>query len=153
MNESNGDDHLKSSVIGEISRLATPSAVPELLDFVATIEREEGFSPERREEIGTALKEALQVVVTRAYGEKGGEVKIACKHDAWGKLAIVIVDSGAPINILLSDAVLPGGELLGDVSLRDSARLIKKMIDNVEYKRVDNENTLSFFVSGELRTR
>ena len=84
---------------------------------------------------------------------KGGEIKIACRHDAWGKLVIVIVDSGAPLNILLSDAVFPGEEPTGDATLRASARLIKRLIDNIEYKRVDNENTLSFFVSGELRAR
>ncbi len=153
MNESNGDEYLKSSLIGEISRSAAPSAVPELMEFVATIERQEGFSTERTEEIGKALKEALHVVITKAYGGKGGEVKIACRHDAWGKLVIIIVDSGAPLNILLSDAVFPGEEPMGDATLRASARLIKRVIDNIEYKRVDNENTLSFFVSGELRAR
>ena len=153
MDENNGDAPLKSSLIGEISRPAVPSAVPELVEFVTNIEREEGFGPERREEIAKALREALNVVITKAYGEKGGEVKISCKHDAWGKLVIIIVDSGAPVNILLSEAVFPGEEPLGDASLRESARLIKRMIDNIEYKRVDNENTLSFFVSGELRSR
>ncbi len=153
MDENNGDAPLKSSLIGEISRPATQSAVPEIVEFVTTIEKQEGFSNERTEEIAKAIREALNVVITKAYGEKGGEVKIACKHDAWGKLVIIIIDKGAPVNILLSEPVFPGEEPLGDPTLRTSARVIKKMIDNVEYKRVDNENTLSFFVSGDLRSR
>ena len=90
MDENNGDAPLKSSLIDEMSRPATQSTVPEIVEFVTNIEKQEGFSNERTEEIAKAIREALNVVITKAYGEKGGEVKIQCKHDAWGKLVIVI---------------------------------------------------------------
>ena len=76
MDENNGDAPLKSSLIGEMSRPATQSAVPEIVEFVTTIEKQEGFSNERTEEIAKAIREALNVVITKAYGEKGGEVKM-----------------------------------------------------------------------------
>jgi len=153
--EKNGGNHdaPKSNVVAETSAPARASAVPELLEFVAAIERQEGFSAERIEEIAAALREALEIIVTRAYRERTGEIRITCKHDQWGKLVVVITDTGEPLNILLSDVVFPGEEPLGDGALRASARLIKKMIDNIEYKRVDRENTLSFFLSPELRRR
>ena len=137
------------SILGEMSRPAAMAALPEIVDFVASIERQEGFSDERIKQVASALKAALENVVTRAYRSRSGEIKIACKHDPWGKLLIVITDTGEPVNILLADVVFAGEEPGGDEKMRASARLLKRMIDNIEYKRVEQENTLTFFVSGE----
>ena len=73
-----------------------------------------------------------------------------CRHDPWGKLLIVITDTGEPVNILLADVVFAGEEPSGDEKMRASARLLKRTIDNIEYKRVEQENTLTFVVCGEL---
>ncbi|MGD0229183.1 MAG: ATP-binding protein [Syntrophorhabdales bacterium] len=142
-----------STVIGEIIRPGEASSLAELMEFVAAREREEGFGAERIEEIGTALAEALGLIITRAYRTRSGEIRITCKHDAWGKLVIVIVDTGEPFNILLADVAFAGEEATGSEKEKATARLIKKLIDNIEYKRVEQENTLSFFVSGELRRK
>ncbi len=153
-NESNGQDgqdDRESNILGEMSRPAAMAALPEIIDFVASIERREGFSDERIAQIGSAFQAALENVVTRAYGSRSGEIRIAVKHDPWGKLLISVTDTGEPVNILLADVVFAGEEPSGDEKMRASARLLKKMIDNIEYKRVEQENILSFFVSGELR--
>ena len=138
------------SILGEMSRPAAMAALPQFFDFVASIERQEGFSDERIKQIESALKAALENVVTRAYRSRSGEIKITCRHDPWGKLLIIITDTGEPVNILLGDVVFAGEEPGGDEKMRASARLLKRMIDNIEYKRVEQENTLTFFVSGEL---
>jgi len=138
------------SILGEMSRPAAMAALPQFFDFVASIERQEGFSDERIKQIESALKAALENVVTRAYRSRSGEIKITCRHDPWGKLLITITDAGEPVNILLGDVVFAGEEPGGDEKMRASARLLKRMIDNIEYKRVEQENTLTFFVSGEL---
>ncbi len=153
-NGTDGMDAPESHLLGEISRPATMAALPELFDFVATIEKQEGFSNERIKQIETALEAALENVVTRAYRNRSGEVKITCKHDPWGKLVVVITDTGEPSNILLADVVFAGEEEApGDEKMRATARLLKKTIDNIEYKRVDKENTLTFFVTGEVGAR
>ncbi len=143
-------DAQEPSILGEMSRPGAMAALPEFFDFVASIEKQEGFSDERIKQIESALKTALENVVTRAYKSRSGEIKITCRHDPWGKLLIVITDTGEPVNILLADVVFAGEEPSGDEKMRASARLLKKTIDNIEYKRVEQENTLTFFVSGEL---
>jgi hypothetical protein len=40
-----------------------------------------------------------------------------------------------------------------DEGRRDAARLIKRMIDNIEQKRVDETNVLTFTVSPRLRAK
>ncbi len=146
-----GQDAQESSIVGEISRPASMAALPEIVEFVASLERQEGFSDERIKQVASAFQAALENVVTRAYRSRSGEIKITCKHDPWGKLLIAITDTGEPVNILLADVVFAGEEVPGDDEMRASARLIKRMIDNIEYKRVEQENVLSFFVSGEVR--
>jgi anti-sigma regulatory factor (Ser/Thr protein kinase) len=143
----------KSSVIGEMSRPAQMAVLPEILEFVSTIERQEGFSDERIGEIEKALREALVNIVRSAERQKGGDIIVTCKHDPWGKLVIVIVDTAEPFNILLADIVFQGEETPVDEGRRDSARLIKRMIDNIEQKRVDETNVLTFTVSPRLRAK
>jgi len=152
---SNGDkgEGANSNVIGEMSRPARIEALPELLEFVSTIERQEGFGDKRIGEIETALREALTNIVNNAERNKGGDITVTCKHDPWGKLMIVVVDTAGPFNILLADIVFQGEERPVDEGRRDAARLIKRMIDNIEQKRVDETNVLTFTVSPRLRAK
>jgi len=66
---------------------------------------------------------------------------------------ISIEDRGEAFNILLADVVFQGEEGPVDEKKRASARLIKKMIDNIEQKRVDETNVLTFTVSPAARTK
>ena len=151
-NADNGEGR-KSNVIGEMSRSAEMAALPELLEFVSSIERQEGFSDERIGEIGLALREAFTNIVSSAESNKGSDIIVTCKHDPWGKLVIVIVDTAKPFNILLADIVFQGEGSPVDERRKDAARLIKRMIDNIEQKRVDETNILTFTVSPRLRAK
>ena len=150
-----GDDSEipESYVIGEISRPAQMTALPELLEFVAEVEGQEGFSDERIGEIEAALREAFTNIVENSEKDKGGDIAVTCKHDHWGKLMIVITDTAKPFNILLADIVFQGEKTPVNEGRRDSARIIKRMIDNIEQKRVDEQNVLTFTVAPRLRTK
>lgn len=155
-NGSNGDngDRAKTNVIGEMSRPAQLASLPEFLEFVSSIERQEGFGEDRIGEVETALKEALTTIAKSAEKKQGGgDIVVTCKRDHWGKLMIVISDTGEPFNILLADIVFQGEESPVDAERRDSARVIKRLIDNIEQKRVDETNVLTFTVSPRLRTK
>jgi anti-sigma regulatory factor (Ser/Thr protein kinase) len=141
-------DDQELPILGEMSRPAAMTVLPEFFDFVASIERQEGFSDERITQVESALAAALENIVARAYRSKTGEIKITCRHDPWGKLVIIITDTGEPVNILLADVVFAGEEPSGDEKMRASARLLKRTIDNIEYQRGGQENILTFFVSG-----
>ncbi|MGA2106432.1 MAG: ATP-binding protein [Syntrophorhabdales bacterium] len=152
---SNGDSEKgpASNIIGELIRAARMSSVPEFVQFVSSVERQEGFSDERIAEVEAAVREALTAIIHEAARGKGGDVTVTCKHDHWGKLVISIEDRGEAFNILLADVVFQGEEGPVDEKRRASARLIKKMIDNIEQKRVDETNVLTFTVSPALRTK
>ena len=109
-NGSSDEEIPKSSVLGEMSRPASMAALPEFIDFVASIERQQGFSDERIAQIESAFEAALENVVTRAYRSRNGEIRITVKHDPFGKLSIEIIDTGEPVNILLADVVFAGEE-------------------------------------------
>ncbi len=152
---SNGDREkgVTSNVIGEMSRAARMSSVPEFMQFVSSVERQEGFSDERIAEVEAAVREALTTIIHRAAKGHIGDITVTCKHDHWGKLMISIEDRGEAFNILLADVIFQGEGSPVDEKGRASARLIKKMIDNIEQKRVDETNVLTFTVSPALRTK
>jgi serine/threonine-protein kinase RsbW len=149
----NGDRaKVKSNIIAEMSRAGQPEALPELLEFVSGVERQHGFPEDRIEEIRLALDEAFKNILEHSYKDKSGDIAITCKFDHWGKFMIVIVDSGDPSNILLADVIFAGEESPVDQSRKASAKLIKKMVDNVEYKRVESTNVLTFTVAPRPRS-
>ncbi len=150
----NGDSgEPKSNIIAEITRPGREGAIPELLEFVADVEKKHGFPRERIAEIALALEEAFRNILAYSYRDKSGDIGITCKYDPWGKFMIVIADSGDPSNILLADVVFAGEEAPVDQVKRGAAKLIKKMVDNVEYKRVDQLNVLTFSVAPRPRSR
>jgi anti-sigma regulatory factor (Ser/Thr protein kinase) len=151
----NGDEEegVTSNVIGEISRAARMSSVPELVQFVSSVERQEGFSDERIAEVEAAVREALTAIIHGDAKGRIGDITVTCKHDHWGKLVISIEDRGEAFNILLADVVFQGETSPVDEERRAAARLIKKMIDKIEQKRVDETNVLTFTLSPALRTK
>ncbi len=64
---SNGDSEkgVPSNIIGELSRAAIMSSVPEFVQFVSSVERQESFSDERIAEVEAAVREALTAIIPR----------------------------------------------------------------------------------------
>jgi anti-sigma regulatory factor (Ser/Thr protein kinase) len=156
-NRNNGrhadEEGIQTSVLGEITRPGTAESVPELIQYVLSIAKERNFTPERMAEVETALHAALNHILQTAYKEQTGNIAIVCRHDNFDNLVIAMVDTGTPSNILLADVSFPGEESVGDNERKTTARLIKKLVDNIEYKRVEQENTLTFTVARRLRTK
>ncbi len=156
-NKNNGrradEEGIQTSVLGEITRPGTAESIPELVQYVLSIAKERNFSPERIKEVETALGAALNHILQTAYKEQTDNIAIVCRYDNWDNLVIAMVDTGTPSNILLADVSFPGEESAGDKERKATARLIKKLVDNIEYKRVEQENTLTFTMSRRLRTK
>jgi anti-sigma regulatory factor (Ser/Thr protein kinase) len=150
--EGKNGDSAQTNIIAEMTRPGQIEAVPELIEFVSGVERQHGFPEDRIEEMRLALEEAFRNIREHSYKDKSGDIAITCKLDHWGKFMIVIVDSGDPSNILLADVVFAGEESPVDQSRKASAKLIKKMVDNVEYKRVESTNVLTFTVAPRPRS-
>lgn len=118
-----------------------------LLGFVSEHAKEQGFISDMLKKIELATEEALVNVFNYAYPDKhDGEVEVSCGLDDNNRFVIEIMDSGTPFNPLS----LSQPNLTEDVSERPigglGIHLIKKMMDEVEYRREGNNNILSLIV-------
>jgi serine/threonine-protein kinase RsbW len=118
-----------------------------LLGFVSEHAKEQGFTSDMLKKIELASEETLVNVFNYAYPDKhDGEVEVSCGLDDNNRFVIEIMDSGTAFNPLS----LSEPNLTEDVSERPvgglGIHLIKKMMDEVEYRREGNNNILSLIV-------
>ena len=119
-----------------------------LLGFVSEHAKDQGFTSDMLKKIELASEEALVNVFNYAYSDKhDGEVEVSCGLDDNNRFVIEIMDSGTPFNPLS----LSEPNLTEDVSDRKigglGIHLIKKMMDEVEYRREGNNNILNLIIS------
>jgi|GEM_PF-4303980 len=112
-----------------ITRLAHMSSVPQLLSFVCCYAGEKGFPEKRINEIEVALNEAISYLIFHAHKENPGEIQIGVSMDIYGKLAIIVTDTGMPCNLLLGNS--PFFE--GDISLLKERTRVVIVLQVVSY--------------------
>jgi len=127
--------------LAEIKKPAKIDALPLLMDFVKDQIGMMQFTDERKTDICLAVEEALKNILYHGRCLENTEINITFKLDNFGRFLIIITDHGAPFNMLLSD-VLPGEEKTSGVS----TKIIKKVIKDLEYKRFENMNILTFTI-------
>jgi len=116
-----------------------------LLQSVASFAEEKGLSSKRIREIELATEEAFVNIFNYAYSEQGtGEVEIDCSMGETFELIIQLIDTGIPFDIAtLSDP----DDLDADLSERKigglGVFLIRKMVDEVQYRREGDKNILT----------
>lgn len=133
----------------EITKPATADAIPAFVEFASTHAWEAGFADERIREISRAVEEALRNIVTFACADGTGEIRMSCNVHESGTLIINIVDTGAPFNMLLA-GTFPEAKDFFEPGKEPSTRVMKKMIQNIEYRRGSDRNTLVFTIPPDL---
>ena len=117
------------------------------MHFVSGFAEDHGFSKARISEIQLAAEEALLNIFQYAYpGEHKGEVEVTCEMKSDSELNIRILDNGIPFDILsLSEpdlaCPLPDRKIGGL-----GCYLIRKMADQVHYRRQGDTNILTLLV-------
>jgi anti-sigma regulatory factor (Ser/Thr protein kinase) len=110
--------------------------------------RAQKFEGKRIQEIELALEEALVNICHYSYPEKPGEVEINCKLDG-RHFIIEIIDSGIPFDI----TSLSEPDRTADVDERKigglGVFLIKRMMDEVRYRRENDRNILNLIIKME----
>jgi anti-sigma regulatory factor (Ser/Thr protein kinase) len=105
----------------------------------------QGFAPKKIREIELATEEALVNICNYAYPERTGDVEVMCKLDS-NRFIVEIIDSGIPFDI----TSLPDPDVTADADQRKigglGAFLIKKMVDEVKYRRENNRNILNLII-------
>jgi len=118
-----------------------------LIDRVSNCAKEQGLSEKRVNEIEIAAEEALVNIFHYAYREQEGDVEVSCKAERGMRFIIEIVDRGMPFDPL----AVPEPDTTLDVAERQiggiGVLLIKKLMDDVTYKRDRNQNILRLVVN------
>jgi len=116
-----------------------------LLQSVSSFAEEKGLSSKRIRKIELATEEALVNIFTYAYPEQGtGEVEIDCSMGERFELIIQLTDTGIPFDI---DTLSDPDDLDAGLSERKigglGVFLIRKMVDEVKYRREGDKNILT----------
>jgi len=130
----------------EITVQARPDAVPRVVEFVSAFGREMAFTEARLGEIALALEEALGNIIRFACPGGSEEIRVTCRAHEMGSIALNIVDSGRPFNMLV---VSTFPEVAGGTDEIPSTRIMKKAIRDVEYRRDGDgrKNILAWIIS------
>ena len=115
--------------------------------FVADCAKAGGFTPKRIMEIQLAAEEALVNIFNYAYPENSdGEVRIRCGPGEEDPLVMEFLDSGIPYSfddLGHPDVSAPmAGRQIGGLGIF----LIRKMVDDVQFRREGDENILTFIL-------
>ena len=114
--------------------------------FVARQATAAGFPPPRVAAIELAVEEALTNICHYAYLGGAGEVEVSCTQDEPQRLCIDIIDTGVPFDIL----TVPAPDLTADLATRAvgglGVFLLRTMVDEVTYRRDNNQNILRLVV-------
>lgn len=120
--------------------------MPELTAELSECARSAGFSEHKIGALELAVEEAVVNIIKYSYKEAGGTVTVICSADSAESIRIDIIDDGPPFNPLTKDVpdTTSGIEdrAIGGLGIF----FIKKMTDNVNYRRERNRNILSITI-------
>ncbi|MCX7966066.1 MAG: ATP-binding protein [Syntrophorhabdaceae bacterium] len=132
--------------LAEITRPASKDSLPLLMDFVRDQIWNMEFTEERKKDICNAVEEALLNIFYYGKALENTEINITFKLDNFGRFLIIITDFGAPFNMLLREA-FPDEEEAQKINAPPfSIKVMKRVIKDLEYKRIENMNILTFTI-------
>ncbi|MBP8626510.1 MAG: ATP-binding protein [Syntrophorhabdaceae bacterium] len=133
-------------ILGEIREPAVIESLLPLMDFVGGQIGMMQLREEHRKNICLAVEEALKNILYHGSFTGDTDVKIAFRLDNLGRFQIVISDYGAPFNMLLSEVLLDGETNQEKDVPPVSTKVMKRVIKDIEYKRIENKNILTFTI-------
>ena len=90
-----------------------------------------------------AIEEVLVNIINYAYPDKNGDIEVSCEWESGRKAIFKIFDNGTPfdsVNKKEPDITIPIEEKsIGGLGIF----LLKKMMDDVKYERVNAKNVLT----------
>jgi serine/threonine-protein kinase RsbW len=119
-----------------------------ILSAVSGFLAKNGLSAGRIQEIELATEEALVNIFNYAYpGPEPGGVEVRCRAEEEGRLIVEFRDKGIPFDVTAQaepdlDASLPDRKVGGL-----GVFLIRKLVDEVRYRREEDHNVLTFVLT------
>jgi anti-sigma regulatory factor (Ser/Thr protein kinase) len=118
------------------------ATITQLSEFVETVCEEKGLDMALTMNLNLALEEAVVNVMSYAYPDSQGDVKVDIIIDDQ-KVVSTLTDSGIPFDPTQKgdvDTTLPAEERpIGGLGIH----LVKQIMDKVSYQYVDNQNILT----------
>jgi len=130
----------------EIRSQAKIENLEKLIRFVSACAERQGLAPERIQEVELATEEALVNIMNYAYPEETGDVEVRCGPGDNSRLLIEILDTGIPFNPLSLGEPDINEEILDRKIGGLGVFLIRKIIDEVRYRRDGEMNIFSFII-------
>lgn len=116
----------------------------EMINFILGEARAFGFDDKKLNQIQLAAEEVLVNIIHYAYHHEGGKVEITLMPKEKEALGVEIADWGFPFNPLN----LPEPNVAAPLEERQTGGLgiylLRKIMDDVGYRREDGRNILSF---------
>ena len=130
-----------------MERLSIPATLDHLdeaTDFVERIMEGAGFSEERKLQLHLVVEEIFVNIASYAYPSGEGEAELCCEllSDPV-RIRVSILDSGEPFDPLAREDADTSEEALLGREGGLGILLIKKLTDNVSYRRTDGKNELT----------
>ncbi|MCX5886281.1 MAG: ATP-binding protein [Proteobacteria bacterium] len=136
------------TVLSHVTLPAQLEFLQEFIQAVSSCAKKQGFSTKKVQEIELATEEALVNVFKYSYPEGTGDVEVVCTLEG-STLMVDIIDSGIPFDV----TSVPDPDINADISDRKIGGLgiffIKKLMDDVRYRRENNKNILTLVMKKE----
>jgi serine/threonine-protein kinase RsbW len=133
-------------ILFSIKLLAKLENLERLMKSVSVCAREQGFGQKRISEIELATEEAFVNICSYSYPEKTGEVKINCKLDD-SDFIVEMIDSGIPFDMTSLSSVPETTDNIEERKIGGlGVFLIKKVMDEIRYRRENERNILNLIV-------
>jgi anti-sigma regulatory factor (Ser/Thr protein kinase) len=133
----------------EIGRCAFPASledVQRVLAFVDGLAEKSGVAAETGSRLGLALEEWVTNLCRHAYGQAGGTIEVAvCAGD--GTFVVEITDEGPEFDPTTRPDPDVGASLADRLPGGLGLLLIRRMVDDVRYRREGRRNVLSLTVA------
>ena len=131
-----------------LSRIRMPAKLESLGGFIGALSgcaKAQGLEPAKISKIELAAEEALVNIFHYAYPGATGDVEMICKEER-GRFTVEIIDSGIPFDV----TAMPEPRVEGDLHERKPGGLgiffIKKVMDDVRYRREKDRNILTLII-------
>jgi serine/threonine-protein kinase RsbW len=115
----------------------------ECIHLVSFCAKQQGFEQRGINKIALSTEEALVNIFNHAYKDAGGDVEITCMIEPDEKFVIEIRDSGVPFNMLSVEEPAPHLDIDSDNTGGLGIFMIKKLMDEVQYRRESGANILT----------
>lgn len=134
------------NILSQIRLPAKRENLEKFSEHILQCAEKQGIDRKRLMQINLSLEEVLVNICDYSYRDNEGDIEVICGLDNDNRFVIEITDSGIPFDIDSFDEP----DLNADIFERKvgglGIYLIKKMMDDIQYRFEDNKNILKLIV-------